>query len=77
VLDETAHQSLLTALDVAISKCVDAFNMAWEADERALAEGARACMTDLKRLREAVRDHPTRPARWKNVRSPRGDSRFR
>ena len=77
MLDETAHQSLLTALDVAISKCVDAFNMASEAGEQALAESARACITDLKTLRAAVQARPSRPARWKNVRSPRGDARSR
>ena len=41
MLDETAHQSLIAALDVAISRCVDAFNIASESDDPELAEGAR------------------------------------
>ena len=38
MLDETAQQSLIAALDVAISRCVDAFNIASEGGELELAE---------------------------------------
>lgn len=77
VLDETAHQSLLGAIDVAISRCVDAFNIASEAGEPELAENARVQVTQLKAFREAVLARPTRPARWQYGRSPRGDARSR
>ena len=77
MLDETAHQSLLAAIDVAISRCVDAYNMASEAGEDELAQSARARVTDLKAFREMVLARPTRPARWQNARSPRGDARSR
>jgi hypothetical protein len=77
VLDETAHQSLLAAIDVAISRCVDAYNIASEAGEEELAEAARVQVTELKAFREAVRERPTRRARWQFGRSPRGDARSR
>ena len=77
VLDETAHQSLLAAIDVAISRCVDAFNIASEAGEPELADGARIQVTELKVFREAVLAQPTRRARWQYGRSPRGDARSR
>jgi hypothetical protein len=77
VLDETAHQSLLSAVDVAISRCVDAFNIASEAGDLELAESARARVMDLKVFRETVVARPTRPARWQYGRSRRGDARPR
>jgi hypothetical protein len=77
VLDETAHQSLLGAIDVAISRCVDAFNIASEAGEPELADSARVQVTELKAFREAVLARPTRRARWQYGRSPRGDARSR
>jgi hypothetical protein len=77
VLDETAHQSLIAALDVAISRCVDAFNISLESGELELAEKARAQVTELKAFRAAVLVHPTRRARWQFGRSPRGDARSR
>jgi len=77
VLDETAHQSLIAALDVAISRCVDAFNISWEGGEHELAERARTQVTELKAFRAAVLSHPTRRARWQFGRTPRGDARSR
>jgi hypothetical protein len=77
MIDETAHSNLLAALDVAVSKCIDAYNIAAEAGETELAEQARACVDDLKSLRDSVRVHPTRPARWMFARSRRGDARPR
>jgi hypothetical protein len=77
VLDETAHQSLIAALDVAISRCVDAFNISSEAEEQELAERARAQMNELKAFREVVMAHPVRRGRWQFGRSPRGDARSR
>jgi hypothetical protein len=77
VLDETAHQSLIAALDMAISRCVDAFNIASEGGEDELAQRARIQVTELKAFREAALSHPTRRARWQFGRSPRGDARPR
>jgi hypothetical protein len=75
VLDETAHQSLLAAIDMAISRCIDAYNIASEADEQELAEGARTQVTELKAFRATVVSRPTRRSRWGYGRSPRGDAR--
>jgi hypothetical protein len=75
VLDESAHRNLVGVIDVAISRCIDAFNIASEAGEQELAETASARVTDLKAFRKLVLDRPTRPARWQNARSPRGDAR--
>lgn len=77
MLDETAQQSLIAAIDVAISRCVDAFNMASESDDHELAEGARTLVTELKAFRQSVIDRPTRRGRWQFGRSPRGDARSR
>lgn|GEM_PF-5490001 len=77
MLDETAHQKLLAALDGAISRCIDAFNIASEAEDTELAGMARARVAELKTFREAVLARPTRPARWKFARTPRGDARSR
>jgi hypothetical protein len=77
VLDETAHQSLIAAIDVATSRCVDAFNIASESDDLELAEGARTLVMELKAFRKTVMVRPTRPARWQFGRSPRGDARSR
>ncbi len=77
MLDEGAHRSLIAAIDVAISRCVDAFNIASEAGEDELAEKARLQVTELKALRQAALSRPTRRARWQFGRSPRGDARPR
>jgi hypothetical protein len=77
VLDETAHQRLIAAVDVAVSRAVDAFNIASESDEPELAESARALVNELKAFREAAMARPTRRGRWQFGRSPRGDARSR
>ena len=77
MLDETAHQSLIASLDVAISRCVDAFNICSEGGELDLAERARTHVTELKALREAAVGRPSRRPRWQFGRSPRGDARSR
>jgi len=77
VLDESAHANLVAAVDAAISRCIDAYNIASEAGETELAEGARARVNQLKAYRAAVMARPTRPARWMQARSPRGDARPR
>jgi hypothetical protein len=77
VLDETAQQRLIAALDVAISRCVDAFNITTEGGELELAETARTQVTELKAFREAVAARPMQRPRWQFGRSPRGDSRSR
>jgi len=77
VLDEAAQKSLIAAIDVAISRCVDAFNIASEGGEQELAESARARVAELKAFREAALARPTRRSRWQYGRSPRGDARSR
>jgi hypothetical protein len=77
VLDESAHANMLAAIDAAISRCIDAFNIASEAGDTELAEAARVRVTGLKSFREVVLARPTRPARWMYGRTPRGDSRSR
>lgn len=77
MLDETAHQSLMAAIDVAISRCVDAYNIASEGDEEELADTARARITELQAFRALASASPTRRARWQFGRSPRGDARSR
>lgn len=77
MLDEPAHQNMLQALDTAISRCIDAFNIAAEGGDTELAEAARAEVEALKALRQTALARPTRPARWMFARSRRGDSRQR
>jgi len=77
LLDETAQQSLIAAIDVAISRCVDAFNIASEGGEHGLAESARVQVIELKTFRETALALPTRRSRWQFGRSPRGDARPR
>ena len=77
MLDETAHQSLIAAIDVAISRCVDAFNIASEGGEQGLADSAGIQVTELKAFREAASALPTRRSRWQFGRVPRGDARPR
>jgi hypothetical protein len=77
VLDETAHANLLAAIDAAISRCIDAFNIASEAGDAELAEAAHARVNELKAFRIVALARPTRPARWMQARSRRGDARHR
>jgi hypothetical protein len=77
VLDETAQQRLIAAIDVAISRCVDAYNIVSESDEPELAERVRVEISELKAFRETALSRPTRRPRWQFGRSPRGDARSR
>ena len=76
-MDETAHANLLAAIDAAISRCIDAFNIASEAGDAELADGAHARVNELKAFRLDVASRPARPARWLQARSRRGDARPR
>ena len=77
MLDETAHQKLMAAIDVAVNKAIDVYNIASEAGDEELAELAREQVDQLKALRAAASARPTRTARWPFARSPRGDARPR
>jgi hypothetical protein len=77
VIDEAALKSLIAALDAAISKCIDAYNIASEAGDDELADMARRRIEDLRELRQTVLTRPTRRTRWLFARSPRGDARAR
>ena len=77
MLDESAQRSLVTAVDAAVSRCIDAYNMATEADDAELAAAAREQVAQLQRLRQMILDRPTRRGRWMFARTPRGDARSR
>ena len=77
MLDETAHQKLMAAIDVAVSKAIDVYNIASEAGDEQLAALAQEQVHQLKALRDAASARPTRKARWLQARTPRGDARPR
>ena len=77
MLDETAHANLLAALDAAISRCIDAFNIASEGGDAELANGSRARVNELEAFRLEAARRPSRPARWLQARLRRGDARPR
>ena len=63
VIDEAALQSLLAALDAAISKCIDAYDLAFEAGDEELADMARrrASRTCASSVRPYRRGRPVGP----------------
>jgi hypothetical protein len=65
---------LLAAIDVAVSRCIDAFNIAAETEDEALTTEARACVERLKAYRDFTASQPARASRWMRARPPRGDS---
>jgi len=77
VLDETAHRLLLAAIDSAITKSIDAYNLASEGGDEELAALVHERLADLQALRAVAAARPTRRSRWQFARSPRGDARSR
>jgi hypothetical protein len=74
VLREVELARLLAAIDVAVSRSIDAFNIAAETEDEELAERARACVEGLQAYRAFAASQPTRASRWMRARPPRGES---
>jgi hypothetical protein len=76
VLREAELARLLTSIDTAVSRCIDAYNVAAETEDEALMSEARACVERLKAFRELAAAQPTRASRWMHARPPRGESLY-
>jgi hypothetical protein len=74
MLRDAEQARLLAAVDVAISRSIDAFNIAAETGDEALTEEARACVERLRAFRTSTAACPTRASRWMHARPPRGES---
>jgi hypothetical protein len=74
VLRDAEQAQLLVAIDTAVSRCIDAFNVAAETEDEELTAEARACVERLKAFREFTAAQPTRASRWMRARPPRWDS---
>jgi hypothetical protein len=74
VLREAEVARLVSAVDVAVSRAIDAFNVAAETGDEELTDEARACVARLKEFRDLAAARPTRASRWMHARPPRGDS---
>jgi hypothetical protein len=74
VLREAELARLLTAIDTAVSRSIDAFNVAAETEDENLTAEARACVERLKAFREFAAAQPTRASRWMHARPHRGES---
>jgi len=74
VLRDAELARLVTAIDTAVSRCIDTFNIAAEIGDEELMEEARACVEKLKAFREFSAGQPTRASRWMRARPPRGES---
>jgi hypothetical protein len=74
VLREAELARLLTAIDTAVSRAIDAFNIAAETEDEELTAEARACVERLKAFRASTAARPSRASRWMHARPPRGDS---
>lgn len=76
MLREVELARLLNAIDVAVSRAIDAYNVAAESEDEALTEQARACVEHLKAFRDYAAAQPTRASRWMRARPPRGESLY-
>ena len=74
VLRDAEQAQLLAAIDTAVSRCIDAFNVAAETEDEELTAEARACVERLKAFRDFTAAQRTRASRWMRARPPRGDS---
>jgi len=75
MLREAELARLVAAIDDAVSKSIDAFNVAVETGDEELVQRARSCVESLEAYREFAASQPTRASRWMRARPPRGDSR--
>jgi hypothetical protein len=76
MLREAELARLVTAIDTAVSRAIDAFNIAGETGDEKLTAEARACVERLKAFRELTAAEPTRASRWMHARPPRGESLY-
>jgi hypothetical protein len=74
VLREAELARLLTAIDTAVSRAIDAYNIASETGDDELTSEARACVERLQAFRELSAAQPTRASRWMHGRPPRGEA---
>ena len=74
MLREAEVARLVSAIDTAVSRAIDAFNVAAETGDEELVAEARACVERLKDFRDVTAARPTRASRWMHARPPRGDS---
>jgi hypothetical protein len=74
VLRDAELARLVEAIDTAVSRAIDAFNIAAETGDEELLAEARACVERLKAFREFTGAQPTRASRWMRARPPRGDA---
>jgi hypothetical protein len=75
VLRDVEQSRLMAAVDVAISRCIDAFNIAAETGDTELTEEARVCVERLKAFRDYTAARPTKASRWMH-RPHRGESLY-
>jgi hypothetical protein len=64
----------MAAIDTAVSKAIDAYNIAAETGDEFLTAEAQACVERLKSFRDLTAAQPTRASRWMRARPPRGES---
>jgi hypothetical protein len=76
MLREAELARLVTAIDTAVSKAIDAFNIAAETGDEDLTAQARASVENLKAFREMAAAQPTKASRWMHARPPRGESLY-
>ena len=74
VLRDAELARLLTAIDAAVSRAIDVYNVAAETGDEDLTNEARACLEHLRSYREVAAAKPTRASRWMRARPPRGES---
>jgi hypothetical protein len=74
MLREAELAQLLAAIDTAVSRAIDAFNIAAETGDEELTRQARACVEQLKAFRDVSAGQPTKASRWMRARPPRGES---
>lgn len=74
MLRDAEQTRLITAIDTAVSKAIDAYNIAAETGDEFLAAEAQACVERLKSFRELTAAQPARASRWMRARPPRGES---
>jgi hypothetical protein len=67
---------LVSAIDTAVSRSIDAYNIAAETEDEELMAEARACVEQLKAFREFTAARPTKASRWMHARPPRGESLY-
>jgi hypothetical protein len=76
MLREAELARLVTAIDTAVSRAIDVYNIAAETGDEELTAEARACVEYLKDFRERTAAQPSRASRWMRARPPRGESLY-